>query len=157
MDKLKFLRRFNESSEDYSFKNKEQLDEMSKQDIKDYRYDILQNNGGWSDDNDIDNRRSVQSDWKHYIEELGVYTKIRFKQDEFDTYDRWVELAKNGDKTYQMMSKMVDTEEGKERMYNFSINSDLEKIGDFKYITGLEINIDTDMNSFVKLLSDKRK
>jgi len=150
------IKTFNEHiNQDYSFKNKEQLDRMSKQEVKDYRYDIIQNNGGWSDDKDIDNRRKAQSDWKHYIQELEIYTKIRFKQDEFDTYDRWVELAKNGDKTYQMMSKMVDTEDGKQRMYNFSISSDLEKIGDFKYITGLEINIDPDMDSFVKLLKNK--
>ena len=152
------LKKFNEHvNQDYSFKNKEQLDIMSKQEIKDYRYDILQNNGGWSNDKDIDNRRKVQSDWEHYIEALNVYTKIRFKQDEFDIYDKWVELAKTGDKIYQMMSKMVDTEDGKQRMYNFSMSTDLEKIGDFKYITGLEIDIDTDMDSFVKLLNDKRK
>lgn len=141
----------------YTFKNKEQLDTMSKKEIKDYRYDILQNNGGHSNDEDIDNRRKVQSDWKHYIEELEVYTKIRFKQDEFDVYDRWIELAKSGDKTCQMMSKMVDTEEGKERMYNFSMISSLEEIGDFKYIIGLEIDIDPGMDNFVKLLNDKRK
>ena len=141
----------------YILKNKEQLDIMSKKEIRDYRYDILQNNGGWSNDKDIDNRRKVQSDWKHYIEELEVYTKVRFKQDEFDIYDKWVKLAKTGDKTYQMMSKMVDTQEGKERMYNFSMSSSLEEIGDFKYITGLEIDIDPGMDNFVKLLNDKRK
>lgn len=138
----------------YTFKNKEQLDIMSEKEIRDYRYDILQNNGGWSNDKDIDNRRKVQSDWKHYIEELGAYTKVRFKQDQFDIYDKWVELAKTGDETYQMMSKIVDTEEGKERMYNFSMRSSLEKIGDFKYITGLEIDIDPEM---IKLISIKLK
>jgi predicted RNA methylase len=131
----------------YTFKSKEQLDTMSKKEIKDYRYDIIKNGGG----------KKVQSDLKHYIEELEVYTKIRFKKDEFDMYNRWVELAKSGDETYKMMSKMVETEEGKERMYNFSMSSSLEKIGDFKYITGLEINIDSDMDSFVKLLNDKTR
>ena len=130
----------------YTFKNKEQLDIMSEKEIRDYRYDILQNNGGWGNDKDIDNRRKVQSNWKHYIKELEVYTKVRFKQDQFDIYDKWIELAKTGDETYQMMSKIVDTEEGKERMYNFSLNSSLEEIGDFKYITGLEIDIDPGMD-----------
>jgi hypothetical protein len=142
--------------DDYSFKDKEELDTMSKQEIKDYRYDIIQNNAGWSDDKNIDIRRKAQSDWKQYLEELEVYNQIRFKQDTFDMYDKWIAQADTDD-TYKMMSKLVDTEEGKERMYSMSVSSSLQKIGEFKYILGLEININHDVDSFVKLLTDKIK
>ncbi len=134
---MKHLRRFNEDI-DYSFKTKEQLDDMSKDEIKDYRYDIIQYNAGWSDPKNPGNRRKVQSDWKQYLEELELYQKIRFKEDELKQYDKWLNLAgsdgREGDSEYKVVADTIITVGGVESMYDISIKAGMKKVGEFKYI-----------------------
>jgi len=141
---------------DYSFYNKSQLDSISNDDIKEYRYKIIQDNAGCSDSKNITEIRNAQSDWKHYLEELEVYRLVRFKQDTLDMYDRWVKLAADGDKSYEGMAILVQTVLGKEEMYNMSLFTQTEEIGEFKYIIGLEINDVPDMVNYVTMFMKKK-
>ena len=149
------LKSFNEHSNKYTFKDKDQLDSMSKEDVKSYRYSIIQNNSGWYDGEDASLLKQEQADWKHYVNELEIYQLVRFKEDTIKDYNRWVKLADDGDKDYTLMGNAVRTDRGKELMYRMSLNSDLNKVGEFKYILGMDIDSDFDKNEWASLFSEK--
>jgi hypothetical protein len=143
---------FTESLNDkYVFKTKEQLDTMSKTEVEDYRHKIVQNNIGWvpKDPKKLSILRQVQKDWKQYTDEIDAYLLVRFKQDEFDKYDKWIKQDAESDpndhstdtKTVRLLSEILNRENGKELMFSVSLSSDLKKIrGEFKYIFGVEID-----------------
>ena len=89
---------FTESLNDkYVFKTKEQLDTMSKTEVNDYRHKIVQDNIGWEDPKKLSILRQAQIDWNHYTNEIDLYELIRFKEDEFSKYDKWIKQDAEND------------------------------------------------------------
>ncbi len=102
-----------------SFLSKEELDEMSLEEIERYRIKFLEKNNpkDWH-----------SSEEKRYIEELELYTKIRFKEDAIDRIKR----VQSHDLTMDVFKKM--TPEG---MYKWEIDNFKKEYGDTKYIKGI--------------------
>lgn len=84
---------------------------------------------------------------------------IRFKQDIYKKYDKWIAQSNGEEKICSSDKDLVDLlsnilkDIGYETMYNSHISSDLDKIGEFKYILGL------DLSSFIefKLQMERNK
>ena len=112
-----------------NFKNKEELDNMSKQEIKDFRYDLIKNH--------------YDNSTKEYLEELEFYTDVRFSDEIYSRYDRWIEQINNGDDepALKLIVKLLNKEDGKNSLYYMGIISGLKNIGTFKYIKGVNIEI----------------
>lgn len=122
---------------------KEELDKMSKKEIESYgiefstkylKYDHKIKT--WAKDENF-----------QYLSELDVYKEVRFKQDKFDQYDEWIRKANNNEgssendkRTYKLLASLLTKENGKEMMYNGTLSSDVKKVGEFKYILGIELD-----------------
>ena len=123
---------------------KEELDTMSKDEIESYRIDFSQKYIKY--DHKI--KTWARDENFHYLNELKIYTEVRFKQDIFDQYDEYIRKAKNNEgstendkRTYKLLARMLEKENGKETMYNVHLSSDLKKVdGPFKYILGIELD-----------------
>ena len=142
------IQNFNEhKSKKISKLTKEELDTMSKDEIESYRIDFLQKYIKY--DHKI--KTWARDENFHYLNELEVYTEVRFKQDKFDQYDEWIRKADNNEgstendkQTYKLLASMLEKENGKETMYNVSLSSHLKKVDvPFKYILGIELDEET--------------
>lgn len=110
-------------------KTKDELDILSKDEFKDYRYKYIESMS-YPD----------KSDEVIYLDELEVYELIRFKDDFFAMYERWkeecIKWEKDGkdlnDLTYRgkKLAIKVDTE----YMYNFTLQTDLKKVTPLQFI-----------------------
>lgn len=136
----------------FTFKSKEQLDRMNEKQVDDYSYSILTNNANYMSKQEREQNKA-QSDWKQYLAELDIYIATRFKSTIYKKYDEYIIKSKdnsitgNDRKTYKLLADIL-TDKGYSLMYNAKISSYLDKIDDFKYIFGLEID-------GVKLVSKK--
>ncbi len=108
-------------------KTKEELDELSHQQIEDHRREILLG-------------KLTNDSWQ-YMMELEYYQKTRFKEKEQETFNRWkseVEnaIAQGKDITtdIELSSKAFITSKGFDTMYEINLSSYLDKIGEFKFI-----------------------
>lgn len=99
------------------YKSKEILDRMSKKDIDDYRSSILQQQDYTSDD-------------MRYINELKLYSNIRFKDDVLARYQRW---ANSDEESAQFLSGIINRT-GHEKFYQLSIEQDMMNLGGMIYI-----------------------
>jgi len=142
---MKKIQNFNEhKSRKLTKLTKEELDNMSKREIESYRIDFLQKYIKY--DHKI--KTWARDENFHYLNELEVYTEVRFKQDKFDQYDEWIRKADNNEgstendkQTYKLLASMLEKENGKETMYNVSLSSDVKKVGgEFKFILGIELD-----------------
>ena len=138
------IRKFNEQVNDFIF-NKDNLDRLSYNEIKDLRYDLI---------------IKSKNDYKQKCEELEVYNKIRFKEKEFDQYNEWIrkskitKIVKKEDgfyqdfyhdelkddyftetemKTYKLLVEVIEMFGGQEKYYQKMLKNDIDKIGDSKY------------------------
>ena len=108
----------------FKFLSKEELDLMSALDVQNYEYQI------WPYSTDL-----------QYRTELRLYQLIRFKNLQFDLYDTYVERAAAGDSACQTLSKIINRENGKEILYKVDVDGELDKIENFQYIFGLDVEI----------------
>lgn len=135
------LKRFNENfKEDTIFKAKEELDNMNKEEIADFRLDLIKNH--------------YNKDTKEYLEELEFYTDIRFVEDIYARYERWLrqhEVDIN-DTALRLVCDILKKKDGKNNLYYMGIISKLKKIGEFKYIQGVDINIPEKYRSLFKII-----
>lgn len=109
------------------FKNKEQLDSMSKKEIEDFRLLLFQQYS--LDDNAV----------RRYSHELDLYLNIRFKADVLAMYERW-RKKKDDPNTYpddreamKLLVNLID-KMGEKEYYNFFIEQDKKKLGEFQYV-----------------------
>lgn len=108
------------------------FDKMSKSEVQDHRDDILGN----CDFKDKDNRQ--------YIDEVNLYIHVRFKQDVYDGYERWVKRYQ-ADPTNNRDLKLIvgiltePERDGADTMYYMHTMHELQKIGEFRFI---KINIE---------------
>lgn len=117
-------------------KNKLELDALSKQEFMDYRYKFL-GNTLCKDFNDKN----------QYILELEFYKDVRFKEDMYDRYDRWI--ANKKDPETKFLAEILEEPNGKDSMYYLHLTSELKRIKSFIYIIGIDFNIP---NDFILLL-----
>ena len=135
--KTKFDNFINEKIDFSLFKNKEELDSMSKDQIEKFRLEFVTNMGygGKVGDNKESNR---------YIKELSFYRDIRFKQDIYDMYQKWIDeydTDKQKHKDKHFMYRMLK-QYGFDHMYYISIASDFKELGEkFQYLKGMEVII----------------
>jgi len=106
----------------FSFKNKEELDSMSKEEIEDFRYKFLSKSPFNNDRSDI-----------KYLLELDVYRDIRFKEDAITMYKNW-SISDNPSESFL---KGVINRMGLEKFYKIHLEEDIEKVGEFQYILGI--------------------
>jgi len=105
--------------------NKEQLDLLSEDDIDNMRTDVL-------------TFREFVGDWKRYMDELEIYKDVRFKQSVIDMYNDWGEKVKEDPNSdFRVVGKVVNRL-GAEKFYSVKLKSDLEEMGEFLYIKGIE-------------------
>lgn len=115
------IKRFNEyNHRKISKLNKEELDEMSKREIEDYKSEFIQKHLKY----DHKLKKWGKDDNFQYLAELDVYLEVRFKQDKFDQYDEWIRKANNNEgttendkRTYKLLASILVKENGKEMMY----------------------------------------
>ena len=91
------------------FKTIDKLDKLSRKQLITYRRSLL----GRDDYN--------TNGSKEYLEELELYDMLRFKDEYFAMYDRWA-LNANFDHLAKFMKSIVDEPEGKESLYQLSLN-----------------------------------
>lgn len=104
------------------YKNKEELDLLSYDEIMTYRIYILRN--------DI-------TDWKCYVEELELYVDIRFKETVIDRFDSYREKLKNPNiDSYDKsaMSLILSLQPDTEKLYKFFTDGKFKSLQPFKYI-----------------------
>jgi len=106
------------------YKTKEQLDNMSDHQIEDFRDIFLTKLMIHGDVND-----------NHYLSEFQVYNEIRFKERTMETFDLWM----TSDKKEHYFMKRVLIRLGKEKMYNFGLLCDVDKVSEFIYIHNIDI------------------
>jgi hypothetical protein len=131
------INKFTEHIHKKAFKTKEELDTMSKDEIVDHKISI----SGKS----LYDRKTGRWDTSQYLDELNVYEDVRFKQDIYDNYEKWIRMAENGEgkddtdkRTYKLLAQILNREGGKDFMYNNSLKKDIEKVGEFYYILGID-------------------
>lgn len=104
-------------------KNKEELDAiLTFDELMNYRYSILRSSA------DFD-----KMEHQRYIDELRLYEQLRFKQFEFDRYDRYRQDAKKegiGAEAAKIIIKIGDNE----TIYKFMTESEANLLKPFRYI-----------------------
>lgn len=111
--------------------NKEKLDLMTSSEICEFRQNLIIKTEDFSL-------------IKTYLDELDVYDIIRFKAEKFEMFDRWCKKARSNENNDSLLTfnvEMLERPNGYENMYYLGLISDLNKIKEFKYIIGIEINI----------------
>ena len=104
------------------FLDKEELDKLSYDEIMAYRTGILTN--------DI-------PDWNTYIDELELYTDIRFKERVIARYDNW--RKKSIDSSTEeldrsAMALILSLQPDSEKLYRFFTDGKLQFLKPYKYI-----------------------
>ena len=115
---MKYIRKFNEAKSTTKFLDKESLDNMSKEQIEKFRYDFLSSLGGLRDWHKTEEKR--------YIEELELYSHLRFKKDVISRYNRW---RKMDGEEYKFVARMPN-----EKIYQLEIDSFKQEYDKPKYI-----------------------
>ena len=113
-------------------KSKEELDLLNTYDeVMSYRRLFLTNNNTNLKKND------------QYYNELDFYMKVRFKDKELEMFQKWENEVKNniGDEL-SLRSKALIIKNGFDGHYAFGVAHDLLQIKKFKYIKGIEHNLD---------------
>lgn len=137
----------------FSFKNKSQLDKMSEKQVNDYRYNIILGNANYMSKQERESK-VLQSDWKHYTTELDVYIAVRFKESIYKTYDGYIENSEKSDDEslsrsdrdlFKLLASILKKKDGYRMMFNVGIAGNLDKIVEFKYILGLESELDDEI------------
>lgn len=111
-----------------NFKSKEELDQMSYDEIMEHRKNIIERSKNtW--------KGSIEEE---YINEVEFYTMLRFKEKEFEMYERWKEYEdENGKRGVDVIFSVGKDNEG---VYRFRLSTTLAQIGgELNYIHGLEI------------------
>jgi hypothetical protein len=118
-----------EAKSSYKFLGKEELDKLNNSEVMKCREDVL-----------TYSKYPMTSDEKQYIEEIELYYDIRFKDEFYARFDRYRNDVKNnkGDKN-DIETKKLLTSVPTDAMYKIHIEGDLKKIGEFKFIKGIEI------------------
>jgi hypothetical protein len=119
------IKRFKDISE---FPDKERLDILTKKEIGDLRTNILSVN-------------DFTVDMKRYVDELGFYTDVRFKQDRIDQLNMWGRKAKENPHGDERVVGDIINRMGVEEFYKWDMETELEKHGEFRYIKGVELNL----------------
>lgn len=114
---MKHIRKFNEAKSTTKFLSKDELDNMSKEEIEKFRYEFLSS---------LENRNWHKTEEKRYIEELELYTHLRFKQDVIDRYNRW---RKMDGEEYKFITRWPN-----DQIYQLTIDSFKQEYGEPKYI-----------------------
>ncbi len=103
---------------------KERLDQMSEDEIENHRYQFLSlapHSTNWGD-----------TEEKRYIDELELYTNIRFKDKVLARFQRW--RTDPDPDVSKLFSKIPD-----ETLYRLNFDSFKEKYGQPKYIPDLDL------------------
>lgn len=152
---MKKIQNFNEhKSRKLTKLTKEELDKMSKREIEYYKLSFSEKYIKY--DHKI--KTWTKDENSQYLNELDVYTEVRFKQDKFDQYEDYIRKANNNEgstendkRTYKLLASMLSKENGKETMYNVSLSSDVKKVGgEFKFILGIELDEEA-LEPFMKI------
>ena len=120
---------------------KKVLDSLSEKELSDLRMDLI---------------TKKRDDYDQKCNELEIYTKIRFKNKQFDMYNEWVRKSKITDKvykedgfyqdfyfdkdnndyftetemkTYKLLAEVIESFGGNEAYYKILLNSEIKKIG----------------------------
>lgn len=122
---------------------KEELDKMSKKEIESYGIEFSTKYLKY--DHKI--KTWAKDETLQYLNELDVYKEVRFKQDKFDMYEDYIRKANNNEgttendkRTYKLLASVLTKGNNKEVMYNSSLASAVKKVGEFKYILGIELD-----------------
>lgn len=105
--------------------NKNDLDLLSEQEIENHRYKYLTS---------ITHNNWHGTEEKQYIEELELYTNIRFKQNVLDRFQRW--RTDNDPDVRHLFEKIPD-----DVLYLLRFQGFKEDWGEPKFILGLELPI----------------
>jgi len=109
-------------------KGKQVLDSMSKTEIEDFRVKYLS--------------QSIVPDQeaRRYFKELDLYITIRFKDDVFARYERWIQEVKNPnslDQQYLEATKFIVEiieKMGKEYFYKSMLDQTIRELGEMEYV-----------------------
>ena len=135
--KTKYNEFVNEKIDFSLFKDKEELDSMSKKQIDKFRVNFVTNMGygGKVGDNE---------ESKRYLKEISFYKDVRFKQDVYDMYQKWIDdydTDKGKNNASEHIVRMLK-KYGLDHMYYMSIISDFRELGEeLQYIKGIDMNV----------------
>jgi hypothetical protein len=113
------------------YKNREELDSMSKEEVSKLRTDILS-----------DREYRKNSVPEEYINELAFYTMVRFKEDEFAMYQRWKDSEDSNVGFVRAMTL--------DGIYKMSLSNNLPENNKFKHITPMIYPDNIDMDDIYK-------
>ena len=117
----------------FIIKTFDDLEKMSRLEIDNHRFEYISH--GLFKNNDSN---------RQYLFEIELYKEIRFKQDTYDRFDRWIKQYKSNPKENIVLSlivKITSKDDGKDLLYFAGIQSQLKKIKEFKFIKGIKIEI----------------
>ena len=115
--------------------DKTQLDELTKNEVDNYREAFITK----SDHNDETVRK--------YLDELELYIEVRFKEDKYQMFDKWVAKSIDNeekgikDELLDFNVSMLEKEDGYDMMYYLGLIGDIKRAGVLEYIKGIDINI----------------
>ncbi len=121
------IKRFKQFGNKTGYATKAELDSMSKDEITDYCIDFV-----------TKHRDSPYGkEEKRYMKELSTYEDIRFVDERIAQYREWGVQAKEDPKSDARVVGGAVNRLGAEYMYAMFMKSQLEELGEFKYIIGI--------------------
>jgi len=119
-------------------KTKIELDELTMQEIQDYKRNVVTSGVFNSKEKEI---------WEKYLQELTFYFNYRFPERFYKMHDKWISDFNNPDididmkKDIEFLVRIYDVPDGKNLLYYTTIIVDLSEISSFDYIKSIDIQI----------------
>lgn len=128
------IKKFESFTNKELFKSKDELDNMSKSEINLFKSNFIRNMG-------YDGKVGDNDDSRKYLKEFDIYYDIRFKEDIFDRYSRWIKTYnsdKEGNQDLKLVVDILTKDGGPDSLYKLRISSSIKSIGTFDYIKGIK-------------------
>lgn len=137
----KKIKNFKELSDPTSLlKTKDELDEMSSEEIKEYKTFIIHEIHGYNG-----KLKRTDGKYRRYVDELELYQLDRFPEETYDMYYRWMDLYKKDpieNKDYKIIVKVLSGQGGDDLLYFTGMAGQFKKIENrFDFIKGVDIQI----------------
>lgn len=123
---MKHLKKFNNK---YKYYTKEELDKLTYSEFEDCRRDFLYNSPN-----------PLSTDDRQYINELELYSNVRFKDVFYSRFDRYAkDVEDKKEDEWTTSAKKLLSSIPTDALYSLTLKANLRDVGDLKFIKGIDI------------------
>lgn len=123
---MKHLKKFNSK---YKYHTKEELDKLTYSEFEDCRRDFLYNSPN-----------PLSTDDRQYINELELYSNVRFKDVFYNRFDRYAkDVEDKKEDEWTTSAKKLLSSIPTDALYSLTLKANLRDVGDLKFIKGIDI------------------